>query len=455
MSNNLKLSFFGCSCVSIQTNNARIICDPWFDTAAYEGTWVPDIDISKWVNKIGDGDGIYVSHIHPDHYDPKSLSKYFNKYGKKKIFISEFPKINGVDRNWLKKKMIADGIDQNLITSNIKNFHKLKDLNLLIIPRDTDSYSDIDSSIIIYEKKYKNSVLNLNDFKFNTAQMKKIQKKIESNNLNNIITLYNYMSSGSWPQTHFLCTPKNKILKKNLNHQKKHFIERYFDTHKIIKSKFRLPFAAGAKYVGPLENYEKYRPRTKIEEIIKLDKNAVYIKPFGKPLDLLKLVKSPDNIKKYRPSKITENYGKNKHKHDYYDYEKTFQNLNYNKKILKTLFKLSQSRAMLKNEVKDKHILSIYAFPNWKIFYKKAFKNDVKNDSDYHIGDIKFNLENIDEKKKINKTVIFLHHKALFGALSGIVHWNNLELGAHKLVRRNPEVYNKDIVNFLNFFSIG
>ena len=110
---------------------------------------------------------------------------------------------------------------------------------------------------------------------------------------------------------------------------------------------------------------------------------------------------------------------------------------------------------MLKNEVKDKHILSIYAFPNWKIFYKKAFKNDVKNDSDYHIGDIKFNLENIDEKKKINKTVIFLHHKALFGALSGIVHWNNLELGAHKLVRRNPEVYNRDIVNFLNFFSIG
>ena len=97
---------------------------------------------------------------------------------KKKIFISEFPKINGVDRNWLKKKMIADGIDHNLITSNIKNFHKLKDLNLLIIPRDTDSYSDIDSSIIIYEKN-KNSVLNLNDFKFNTAQMKKIQKKIK------------------------------------------------------------------------------------------------------------------------------------------------------------------------------------------------------------------------------------------------------------------------------------
>jgi len=73
--------------------------------------------------------------------------------------------------------MIADGIDQNLITSNKKNFHKLKNLNLLIIPRDTGSYSDIDSAIIIYEKKYKNSVLNLNDFKFNTTQMKKIQKK--------------------------------------------------------------------------------------------------------------------------------------------------------------------------------------------------------------------------------------------------------------------------------------
>ena len=87
MSNNLNLSFFGCSCVSIEIKNTRIICDPWFDTPAYEGTWVPNMDVSNWVNKIGDCDGIYVSHIHPDHYDSKSIFKYFNRYGQKKLLF--------------------------------------------------------------------------------------------------------------------------------------------------------------------------------------------------------------------------------------------------------------------------------------------------------------------------------------------------------------------------------
>ena len=99
------LSFYGCSCASVQTDKTRIICDPWFDTAAYEGTWVPDLDVSNWVRRIGDCNGIYISHIHPDHYDPKSLFNYFKVYGEKKIFITFFKNLKNVDRNWLKKKM--------------------------------------------------------------------------------------------------------------------------------------------------------------------------------------------------------------------------------------------------------------------------------------------------------------------------------------------------------------
>ena len=59
-------------------------------------------------------------------------------------------------------------------------------MDLLIIPRDTDSFSDIDSGIIIYNEKSKLSVTNLNDFGFSKTFMKKFQNQIKSKKLINI-----------------------------------------------------------------------------------------------------------------------------------------------------------------------------------------------------------------------------------------------------------------------------
>ena len=179
------------------------------------------------------------------------------------------------------------------------------------------------------------------------------------------------------------------------------------------------------------------------------------MKPFEKKIDLIKLKNNKKYFHSFRPKKINENYGKNSHIFNTYDYEKTFNNLEYNKKVLKGLFSAALLRAFKRNEVEGEHILSIYALPDWQEFSQLAFKNKIKWKKNYHIGNVEFNLKNSKIKKKIYKTEIFLHHKALFGALSGVIHWNNLELGAHKIVRRSPEVFNRGIVNFLNFFSIS
>ena len=449
------LSFYGCSCASVQTDKTRIICDPWFDTAAYEGTWVPDLDVSNWVRRIGDCNGIYISHIHPDHYDPKSLFNYFKVYGEKKIFIPFFKNLKNVDRNWLKKKMVADGINPNLIKQSKDGSFRLNDFNLHIIPSDTNSFSDIDSGIIIFNEKSKYSLTNLNDFGFSEKLMKKFQFQIKKKKLKNIATLYNYMSSGSWPHTHYSCNDLNISLKKSLEKQKKEFINRYKSVHEIIDSKIHLPFAAGAKYIGPLAKYEKFRPKTSVKRILNLDKKAVYLKPFAKKIDLIQIDQNIKRINNFRPRIITENSTKNKKKFDFYDYEKKFKGLDYNERILGKLFEASKKRAFNRNEVKDKHILKIYALPDWENFNDLMLKNKITNKEKFLIGDIKFNLESADKIDKVHKTDIYLHYKALFGVLTGVVHWNNLELGSHKIVRRYPEVFNKEIVDFMNFFSLA
>ena len=57
------------------------------------------------LKNLGNCDYIYISHIHPDHYDPIFLKKYINRYGEKKIIIQKR------DPNFLLKKMIRDGFN--------------------------------------------------------------------------------------------------------------------------------------------------------------------------------------------------------------------------------------------------------------------------------------------------------------------------------------------------------
>ena len=60
------------ACISINTDDITILCDPWFEEA-YEGTWIQYPKINSYPEYIGDFDVVYISHIHPDHYDAKTF----------------------------------------------------------------------------------------------------------------------------------------------------------------------------------------------------------------------------------------------------------------------------------------------------------------------------------------------------------------------------------------------
>jgi UDP-MurNAc hydroxylase len=63
----------------IDTRAGSILCDPWVNPA-YFGSWFPFPDNSTldW-EALGDCDYLYVSHLHHDHFDPKSLREHVNK----------------------------------------------------------------------------------------------------------------------------------------------------------------------------------------------------------------------------------------------------------------------------------------------------------------------------------------------------------------------------------------
>ena len=73
----------------IQTSAGSILCDPWVNPAYY-ASWFPFPDNSglDW-HKLGDCDYLYVSHLHKDHFDPRTLRDYVNKNAT--VLLPEYP----------------------------------------------------------------------------------------------------------------------------------------------------------------------------------------------------------------------------------------------------------------------------------------------------------------------------------------------------------------------------
>ena len=82
----MKIKLYRSATVGIISDNYKLLTDPWLTVGEYYGSWshYPYFDLDKNLNEINSYNGIYVSHIHPDHCSEKTLSKI------KKIYLYLF-----------------------------------------------------------------------------------------------------------------------------------------------------------------------------------------------------------------------------------------------------------------------------------------------------------------------------------------------------------------------------
>ena len=84
----VKVRYVYSACVAFETVDLKILCDPWMSQGAYDGSWYHYPTLESPIDAVGQADLIYISHIHPDHYDPRFLKTYLEKYPKTKIIIA-------------------------------------------------------------------------------------------------------------------------------------------------------------------------------------------------------------------------------------------------------------------------------------------------------------------------------------------------------------------------------
>jgi UDP-MurNAc hydroxylase len=69
----MKVTYIGHACMIMESGGTRILMDPWLTDPTYHGTWWHYPPLAVGVRDLPKIDYLYVSHEHPDHFDPPTL----------------------------------------------------------------------------------------------------------------------------------------------------------------------------------------------------------------------------------------------------------------------------------------------------------------------------------------------------------------------------------------------
>jgi UDP-MurNAc hydroxylase len=421
-----KVTLISAACLIIETENTRILTDPWFTDGIYEGAWYKFPLVENPLEIIGNVDAIYISHLHPDHFDPDFLNSYFKKYGFKPIYIPKY------DNNILQKIGIGYGL-----TLKPTSFEEIGDISMAIFPQDVDD-QDIDSAAVFSSRG--SAFLNMNDCLNNEKQINLINSYIEGQSLKLVLGAFQYGPAGPYPHTFFECGPELSAIAENF---KEFYIERFKNYIEAFKPVFAMPFAGSFVLGGKLAKLNDFMAKVDPYSLSLVDKCIVPLEEPGGFVDLLSgtisgKLNEPRDKKKYRERVefVTDkllNYE--------FDFNISFDSVNWNR-----LFRCAYANALDKKIYNDKYVIKISGHNEFGREVVCVCSLDSARPKITVVKDPTDNAHIFDEELRLD-------YRHLFGLLTTFYQWNDAEVGSHIVSRRKGD-YNSKVFKFLNNFTL-
>jgi len=443
----MKLTYEQSATVVIEDKDTKIMCDPWLTDGIYYGSWAqyPPYDFKP--EKFDDVDYIYVSHIHPDHCAPETLTALRKDIP---ILIHEFP------AKFLKNYLERFGfqiieLSHNKRTSLKNNLH----INILAADDcdpticgqlfacnfDQAKYgtNQIDTMCVIDNGE--EVVVNANDCPFEIAKF--VSSRVSKDYPNIDLLLVGYSGAASYPHCYELSREEKM---KAADKKKQLRLNNAVDYINLFKPKYYMPFAGRYSLCGKFTDYNDYTGQPELDEAFdflasKIDqkKHRGFLLNSGSIFDI-KMGKASDSYKRINPKEKSE----------------------YLKNVL------SKRKMVYEGEPnpQKKQILDLIpaAYERFERTRKKmGFNSDTTILLDIWDDEVLklscngngYELIPKDEEKSINKFIkMSLDNKLLFWILQGPkkAHWNNADISSHIKWKRNPNVYERGIYHCLNFF---
>ena len=445
----MKITKYGSATILIETKDTSILCDPWVTDGIYYGAWCnyPPIDMNMC--NFENVNYVYISHIHPDHFDPMTMKK-LNK--KTPVIIhkyhQKFLKF-AIERLGFTVLEIDNGVPFKLSNTTEISIYAADNCDPKVCGRmfgcvtsEIKGSMQIDSLCVINDGK--NILINTNDCPYVIA--KNTLKQIKSIYKNIDFALVGYTSASLYP--HCMIDYSKEQLALGKEKAKASGLLTALNTLSVLKPKFYMPFA-GTYILGGLNFLKnKHLPLPEIQDAVdflqeKLKQKQVYTKPillnFAKTFDLNK----NDIIPKYEPVDVKKRkvYIKNiasKFKHDYENDDYPSEN------ELLELFNKSLERLKRKlNDLNFSEDLNLIFDINRKKFVSINLKNTKIN--------LLTNLHKTDNYHRFQ-----LDPRLLKRALMGpkYANWNNIEIGGLLNFARKPDVYRMDVHILINALHV-
>ena len=428
----MKVKYIYSACLEIDCDGFKILTDPWFTDGAYDGSWYqfPKVDPFDFISKP---DLVYISHIHPDHYDATFLKALINKFGDIKILIPD------LDPNYLIFKGKSDGLDL-IPTRHFKN----DKVELFIEENDTGSISDIDSALIVKEISTGNVLLNLNDCIYNQPHVDTLNEIIKSTGNKIDLLALGYTGAGPYPQTYISLEDEKELLISEGDKKKNGFFDRYKKYIETFNATYHLPFAGEYILGGKLSFLNDYRGVADAYEVKSIDDRAIVLLNGGE-IDLVNNVVKKERLSVYSEQELKKRISDVKD--CLLDYEKEIF-LPIDKINFMRLLNAASMKAVKKSEVDEEYHLIFSILDN---------DDQVKLRFDINTQDGAVRPMPLDaEVEYLQFSEIKIDYRYLYGLLTTVYHWNNAEVGSQFFTKRYPlNNFKPKVQGFLNFLSIA
>tara|TARA_Y100000590_G_scaffold462131_1_gene625461 strand:+ start:87 stop:1427 length:1341 start_codon:yes stop_codon:yes gene_type:complete len=442
----LKIYHFSNSFISIEAENSIITCDPWIGKTSDNGWFSYPIKNPKEIKKkIFNSNYIYISHLHCDHLDFKTLEKFKNK---NITFI-----IKKFKNDTLKKRLKR--FNKNIIEVEPFKKKKLnKDFSVAIVPQIISNSSnlpdnieyDLDTSIIIQSNKDKTLFYNNVDTPININVLKIINNFVRKEFKKSIdIFCYALGAASEFPQC-FLNINRKKEKKRIVNES----LDEIYSYLNYLKPKIFFPAGGTYAIYGKFYKLNKYIAQPSFEEIrkktsqlktkvinligggsISFNKNKFDIINKTRKLQNGYKRKFISNIKK-----INYYYSDKNSKINLTKLDKNFNNAKEN------YFRILSS----KKKIKSKWDI------NFKIYKNYEINNNCLIDKKKSTFLKNYNLKNYNiNKKNIYKLDCHIEYHLFKSLINGKFPWNTSLSGSTIMYNRNPNEFNIDMVFSLNY----
>ena len=409
----------------------RLITDPWWEPGTYLGTWhnfPPVPDALREEMYAHPPDLIYVSHLHPDHFDRKTLS----------AFELSTPVLIGcIDNGHLKRALRGLGFLE-IVEVDFWEWNLVKGFEVMLLPQFRENSFgaenslgyELDTSIVVRDQGQ--TFLNLVDNSVSESQARHLRERL------GVVSIAAVPYSGASAYPHAFRYPPTVKRHKALELRAR-FLSQFRRVVEEINPRVVVPAAGSYVFPSFMSEYNRYLQQATPSEI-----EAVMVGSTS-PARLVNL--APGESIWCEGEQVSHGEVQSWTESDRYNYGRNLVGcLSYEKLEVPDDLSLPWTRILnrcAQNLASKQRLLGV--FVELEIQIQITQRPEIS---------FAFVLSE-DSTPAPSKWLSFqIDERLLLLIVTGAVDWNNAEVGSHVLIDREPDQFNATAHSLMSYFSL-